>query len=545
MQTLKEKIYSTSDDSTLKKCGYQSTGIFYKLYNNAELMADEAFKKDLIKNSDLIDVSMYDWIVSDVETKRSQTQTIWNKKASEYKKIILLLEGDEISKRTRFKLQNKKASLERTMNKDCCFGGKMLLRNITKHAQLSQKDTTNLIGKEKELADEKARKNKNFYEKELAEFRSKRKTGIYLIGRANEKGNRKINFDLNNNRIVFKLNADHHIEINLKSRRNKEFLSKIQYLADNKQLPLTVRITDTHVCITFDESIVSGYNFDSTEYKRTIKKHNITTKEGKKEIAKQFHKDLESKKIIGKLTGRFASVDQNPYELSLVIGDKKSENKDGDFNIIFKYVFDLTKLCEKTGLASDSDKQKAYNEKRKYEIKEIWKQIFTICMHYQVYNFVTEELDFKDNHKKDNNKEFNRQTKNIWHRELSKNLIYKWINVLGFNHIEVNPCYSSFIGNMIHNEYDPIAAGIEILRRGIVKYIKGSSLYPDMRLINQQKLNYLAGENESCQSWNGLYKHITRAGLRYRDRDKEIYIREGTNYNLNSYKSKVKVLQCL
>ncbi len=544
MQTLKEKIYSNSDDDTLKKCIYQSTGIFYKLYNNAELMEDDAFKKNIIKNNDLIDVSMYDWIVSDVKTKRSQTQTIWKKKAAECIEIKELLSGDEISKKKRYKLKNKLAYLTRTMNKDCCFGGKSLLRRITKHAQLFEKDSANLTPEEKE----KAAKNKGLYERELAEFRGKRKTGIYMIGRANEKGNRKVEFDLNNNKILFKLNSEHHIEIGIKSRRNKTFLSKIQYLADNEQLPLTVRITDTHVCITFDESIVSGYNFESTEYKRTIKKHGITTKEGKKEIAKQFYKELDAKKLIGKLVGRFASVDQNPYEISLVIGDKKSENSDGDFKVLFKQVFDLTKLCENKGLASDDADKKRINNKLKNEIREIWKRIFVTCMHYQVYNFITEELDFKVNHKKDTNKEFNRQTKNVWHRELSKKLIYKWINVFGLKHIEVNPCYSSFIGNFIHNEYDPIAAAIELLRRGIVKFIKGSSLYPDTRLINQQKLNYLADENILCQSWdtwNSLCKLVTRAGLRYRNRNKETYFLAGINNNLTSYKSGAKVLHCL
>lgn len=541
MLTLKEKIQSTSDEATLKKCGYQSTGVFYKLYNNAELLEDKSFKNEILNKNDLIDVSMFDFLVSDVKTKLSQKETITNKKIKEYDEIICLLNGSEISKKKRYKLLNKKSTLERTMNKDCCFGGKSLLRNITKHAQLSQNVSNKKLTKEEE---KELLKNKELYEKELVEFRGRRKTGIYLVGRACEKGNRKIDFDLDNNKLIFKLNAKNHIEINFNSSRDKDYLSRIQFLIDTEQLPVTVRITDTHVCLTFDESIVSGYNFEETEYKRTIKKNNITTKEGKTEIAKQFYKKLDEKKLIGKLQCRFASVDMNPYEISLVIGDKLSENKEGDFKVIFKYVFNLEELSKKTGLSSDDEKQKSINEKRKYEIKEIWKQIFIICMHYKVFNFVTEELDFKVNHKKEKSKEFNRQTKNVWHRELSKKLIQKWINVLGFNHVEINPCYSSFVGNLIHNEYDPIAAGIEIMRRGIVKYIKGSSLYPSLCSINQQKLTYLVGENVPCESWQQLYRQITCAGLRYRNRDKEIYFREGTNKNLSSYKSKVKIL-CL
>ncbi len=99
MQTLKEKIHSISDIDTLKRCSYQSTGVFYKLYNNAELMEDFEFKNQIIDKNDLIDTSMYDFIVSDVKTKRSQTRTIWNKKAAEYEEIEELLAGNEIVKR--------------------------------------------------------------------------------------------------------------------------------------------------------------------------------------------------------------------------------------------------------------------------------------------------------------------------------------------------------------------------------------------------------------------------------------------------------------
>lgn len=528
MLTLKEKKYSVSDEPTLKKVAHQSTGIFYKLYNNPELLEDKSFKKELIFKNDLIDVSMFDFIVEDVKTKLNQSETIRNNKIAEYNSIVSLLNGDEISNKKRYLLLNKKSTLEKTMNNGCCFGGKALLRSITKHAQLAQSKIS---------SEEEVLKNKTLYERELSEFRSKRKTGVYLIGRACEKGNRKVDFDLNNNKIVFKINAKNKIEITINSKRNKDLLSKIQLLAETKQLPITVRITETHVCISFDETIVSGFNFDATEYKKVIRENNITTKEGKKEIAKQFYDKLRDKKLVDKIDSRFASVDQNPKEISLVIGDRINNN--GEFKVVYKCVFDLEKLCDRKGLASHDEKQKSYNNKRKHELKEIWKQIFTLCKHYKVFNFITEELNLKTNHKKETNVEFNRQTKNIWHRELSKKLIEKWINIFGFNHIEVNPCYSSFIGNMIHTDYDPIAASIELLRRGIVKFIKGSSLYPDLRLINQQKLSYLVGENIPCQSWISLYKQITRSGMRYRNRDKKLF---RVDTNLSSHKSKVKIL---
>ncbi len=534
MITFKEKISSISDYETLKKCVYQNTGVFYKLYNNAELMADKSYKKELISKNDLINVFMYDCIVEDVKTKLKQKETQTNKKISEYELIKKLLAGNEISKRKRYKLQNKKSILERTINNDCCFGGKALLRNITKHAQEAQ----NIGGK---FTDEEVKNKTQLYERELSEFRSKRTLGVYIIGACNMMGNRNFIFDLSNNKIIFKINRHNHVVISFKSRRDKIYLEKLQYLIDTKQIPITVRITETHVCFSFDESIVSGFNFEETEYCRTIKANEIKTKEGKKEIAKQFYERLKVKMLIGKMLGRYAAVDLNPKEISLVIGDKLNVN--GESNIIYKQVFNLEKLCDKTGFASDSKKEKSYNNKRKHEIKEIWKRIFTICIHYKVFNFVSEELNFKDSRKKETtNVEFNRQTKNIWHLKLTKNLISKYIKTFGFKHVEVNPAYSSFIGNMVNTDYDPIAAALELLRRGMVRFEKGNSLYPSLHQINRQKLVYLACENGSWKTWQQLYKHVTRAGMRYRNRDENL--RAGINKNFNSRKSRVKIL-CL
>lgn len=90
---------------------------------------------------------------------------------------------------------------------------------------------------------------------------------------------------------------------------------------------------------------------------------------------------------------------------------------------------------------------------------------------------------------------------------------------------------------MIHEEYDPVASAKELLRRGIVKYIKGNSLYPEIAKINRQKLTYLVGENIEFQDYISLYKHFTCAGLRYRNR--ELISRE--DRNLSSHKSKVKI----
>ncbi len=385
MQTIKSKITSVSSPEILKNSVFQSTGLFYKLYNNPELLEDKMFKQEMLSKFDLIDVYMFECIVNDIKCKLKQRETFIKKSLAEIKQIedILAHENKKIiTKKKRYKLINKLARLKRRINKNCCFGGKSLLEKITKHAQLSKNSHD-------KLSDKEVLENKRLYEKELKEFRTKRSLGVYLIGACNKQCNRKINFDLPNKTIIFKLNRDNHIEIKFSERREKE-LFKLQELINHSLIPVTVRINNENICFSYDEAILNGFNFDKNEFNRTIKKHKISTTEGRKEVSKDFFRQQEQRKLVGKIGTRFGAVDINPYEI------------------------------------------------------------------------------------------------------------------------------------------------------GIVKYIKGGSLYPDIAKINRQKLTYLVGENIQFQNFVSLYKHVTCAGLRYRNR--EIISRVDTN--LKSYKSKVKVL-CL
>jgi len=72
--------------------------------------------------------------------------------------------------------------------------------------------------------------------------------------------------------------------------------------------------------------------------------------------------------------------------------------------------------------------------------------------------------------------------------EFKKNYIFSLIsrrcNETGTILRKVNPCYSSFIGNLTFKEYDPIASSIEILRRGIGQFSKGFKLIPEFHIDN-------------------------------------------------------------
>jgi IS605 OrfB family transposase len=520
MLTLKLKISSISDSELLSEYISSYTGLFYKLYNNPELMNDKVFIQQNI--SDKIDKSIYDFCVIDVKTKLNQRETRIKSDKKEIEDIEkLLLKNNfktEKELRKKYKLINKLSRLKRNINKNITFGGKSLLREITKLSQINHKT-------EKQIALLKSKKE---------EFKSKRKLGLYLVGRACEKGNRKVDFDLDNNKIIFKANKRDKIEINFKQPKDgkqKNILRKLQIFSKQRLIPLTVTINNEYINIAYDNEFLNGYSFNENECKKEQKRHICT--ENKKQIYIKYKKEQNDRKLFGKLENRYLSFDLNPKYIGFSIFDS-NENNDID-KIIYKEYIDLNKLSLRLGLSSENHKQRKQNNKRKHEIKEVWKYIFNLARHYKVYNIVMEDLDFKSNNKDGGNKEFNRQTKNIWHKTLTESLIKKYCENGGLNLIKVNPCYSSFIGNMIYDYPDPIAASLEIGRRGIVKYIKGSSIYPKVFLINQEKLNYLLGENVDTKGFGWLQLYGLISLLRYRN-PVETGLK-GTN--LYSYKSKV------
>jgi IS605 OrfB family transposase len=492
------KIKEISNKELLDMYISDYTEIFYKIYKHPDSIDSSNSIGYILSNYNL-DKSMLDCCIKDVQTKLKQQDVININKQKRIKEIEGLLSKGifktKNEKRNKYRLIRKHAEIKRGLFKDCTYGGKSLLREITKLQQTSNKtqEQDSLLIKKKE------------------QFKSKRKLPIYIEGRACEKGNRKVDFDLNNHKITLKFSKQNKVVLNLSINPNEkkklELIKKLQHLSDIKSIPLTIRVSDEKLYITYDESIVSGYNFDMLNCKKEQSRH--IDSDIKKSIYKKYCEELDKRKSINKISNRYISFDLNPHYIGVSVFD----NINDEPKLIHIESISLTKLNLIKGLNSSDPKQIKRRNKRKYEIKEVWKYIFNLAKHYRVLNVVIEDLNFKHSEIK-KGKGFNKQTKNLWHKTLTIELINKYCNIYGFKKIEVNPCYSSFIGNMIHPYFDPISSSIEIGRRGIVKYKKGSSIYPSIMRINQEKLNYLLGENINVDdiNWHSLYKrtHLMR-----------------------------------
>lgn len=412
-----------------------------------------------------------------------------------------------------YRLYNKLFRNKKFINSQVVFGSRKLLSKIS------------FLSNNKE-------KNIDLIKQTKKEYLNKRFSQLYLLGEANQKGNRFFDFNFENNIIVYKPYKGKKIELNLCNYKNKN-LKKLQELINTNAISVTVSLSKDHICISYDETILSGYCINKSARTKEVKEKtfNVLNEDLKNQIIKQVYKKhydiLREKKLINKKENRFISIDMNPDYLSFTIGDsnlisKEEEitNTQKDFNIIKSGCFDLTKINKKSNQSSDCQLSIYLSNKRKHEKKEIICYLFKLIKHYKVSKFVIEDLDFKPKVINNEYKEFNRKVKNIWDRNLIIDLINKKCNENGIELIDINPVYTSLIGNLSYEVFDAVASSIEILRRGIVKYIKKSSIFP---LIDETVFHTMETVCKRLQidveevkglSWKGL--HTIFKEFRYR-----------------------------
>ncbi len=318
----------------------------------------------------------------------------------------------------------------------------------------------------------------NFYNKikgkiSKEEYRYNRLMPLCSQGDVVGKGNKLFKLDIiDNNQIIFKLNRNKHIILELPNLRNniKKELYKLQELNEvkygEKGYKFTVRLDLDNIYISFEEFKNEPIELDEN---------------------------------------RYMGIDMNPENIGISI----LENEE----VIYAQEFSLSQIFDeifKEKLSSDSPKMKYYHDKLRHEIFEISKTISNLAKYYKCKFVFIEELKFKDKKK---NKKSNRKIYNLWKREIFTINLNKRLNIYGIKLFKVYPAYSSFIGNMMYDYTDPVNASIEIARRGYEVIIKKNSkkFYPDLEVKHQWK------ETATVYTdWKEFYTEIKNQELKYR-----------------------------
>jgi len=131
-------------------------------------------------------------------------------------------------------------------------------------------------------------------------------------------------------------------------------------------------------------------------------------------------------------------------------------------------IIEYSGLNRATGLASDDPRLKAIGNKRRHELAVIAKMLAVLARHHGAAVAVTERLSIgtKDHGK---GRSFNRLLNQCWFKAGLLEPLLRRLNEAGIAHAEVNPAYSSLIGNRFWadsmNIPDPACAAVELGRR--------------------------------------------------------------------------------
>lgn len=340
---------------------------------------------------------------------------------------------------------------------------------------------------------------KNFIERSKLkiskeEFNEKRTLPVYSVGQRNQHGNRLFKI-INANTIIFKPDKQHHITLNLENvgTNRKKILLKLIELQNINCIPLTYQLDLEYVYITYNNNL--------------IKSHKYPVK-----------------------TNRTMQIDVNPNYIGWSVTDWK---QDYDFNLVSSGMFSLeplNKYQNSLNVASDSKETKYITNKRRHEVIEISKELFKLCRHYHCEVFAIEDLSMKSANLNKGRK-LNKLVNNQWNRNLLFQQIRKHILSSSTELVEVQPQYSSIIGNLVNRKLelpDPVLASIEIGRRGhefSCQYIfkrrqhNKTVIFPKLESVKESivlSLEELGVDSAEINDWKDVWSVVKKSKLKYR-----------------------------
>lgn len=509
---------------------------FRRMYKMFESSADPGFISRFKETFSLNDTE-YKSLVPEVKSFKDREYTMYENKRERIEDLQERIDNGQLDNRKTYKTLLKIKHLSQGIGKECTFGGRELQQKLTRECN---------------------KRGKNRDEKKIQEirdeFREKRILPFVVMGEANQKGNRF--FDLSrlvsDSVVIYKPNKNIHITLDIKvPRKFKKELEKLSELVAAKAIPVTVRLSNEWLYLTFDEERLHGFSLNEVERRKDVKavksKHYSKDEETAliKKIYQSYHDEQRERKLEGKIEGRVMAVDLNPECIGYSVLYRKGED---DAKVVDCGLIWFKEFMKKTGKSSDSKESKHRNNKHKYEVSMAVKHLFKKLTHYRCSGFVVEDLSFKTDDT--SAREANRKQRNLWYRTLLMQCITRRCNETGVELIEANACYTSFIGNIRHPYADATNASVEIGRRGMYKYKKGG-FYPHITEADIRTLEAKFGDVVACSTvrdWVEAYKSLTR------ELDRTVFaqrLRTGIteaetpseSFSMMSYKSKVKLIQ--
>ena len=327
------------------------------------------------------------------------------------------------------------------------------------------------------------------------EFLRNRLLPFYSVGEAVQKGNRLFRI-LSGTQILFQSDRNHHYLLNLKhvGRNRLKYIKDLMLLQNTKGVAITYKMDFNFIYITFDYNLIRQ-NFYNIKQNRVI------------------------------------AIDMNPNNLGYSVIDWKDSS---NYQLIESGTFSIKPLNDYQNslrVSSNSVESRYIHNKRRHEIIELAKRLFDICKHYKCEIFAIEDLNFKNKNNTKSSRKFNKLVNNQWLRTLLVSQIRKLINSSSTTLVEVQPQYSSFIGNLVYRKEhlpDECLASIEIGRRGFefsTQYIfnrrphEKTVIFPKMETVKNQlsiSLAEIGIDVPELVDWKNIYSMVKKSEKKYR-----------------------------
>lgn len=527
MKSIKLHITHLSDPMIVEEAQRQYTHAFMLLYNMFDRANYKDFVERFMQRFNFTDIG-YDSLVQEVKQAIKQDKS----NDDDRKERITMLEFKLLGAKPKdkVKIYKKISKIKRRIGKARTFGGVSLLQDLTRECNKPDRDPERIA--------------------ELREaYRKARIKPVYIMGEANQRANRFINFtELHLGKCTYKPNKHTHCDITFKVSRSRD-LERLAQAAKEKALPISVHLTTEYIAISFDEQTLNGYGLDEKARRKAVKvvKSEYLPKDEEtlriKDVYKSFYDRQREHMLENKIEHRCMAVDLNPTNVGWSVLDR---TEDGECKVVACGQYEYSWLCRKTGKASHSAEQKHLNNKRKYEMYMVVRALLRTAMHYKCAMFVIEDLEFDKNSK--GSREANRKNRNVWNRGVIVSTITRRCNESGMELRKVNACYSSFIGNIRHPYVDATNASIEIGRRGLWKYTNGT-MYPEVRMEDLSSVEAKFGadaEGINTCGWGAMYKALTgrldKAAFAYRLRTALEGATPHRVFSMNTCRSGVKCI---
>jgi hypothetical protein len=312
------------------------------------------------------------------------------------------------------------------------------------------------------------------------DWKAARLLPLYIEGHAKshgkQGGNNLFSLDLPNNQVIFhpsgKLDLPLILKLSRKSRTLRRRLAELQLRCDTvRDTPFSVSLTETLVSISWSTPPVP---------------------------------------LLPSIPNRVLALDLNPSRIGWAVVDGKP---DSSCTVAAWGIYEYPELNKKLGLSSVHPARLHQTNKRKHELSILTKEIEATTRHYQVSVVVTERLGLgaKDHQK---GTRFNRLVNNCWFKNGFTQVLVRRLSEAGILHAEVNPAYSSKIGNLLWAAPlqipDPACAAVEIGRRALFPLpFQSSPAKSGKQKVGQLRKHVRSGRsNASFLGWSRVWSQV-------------------------------------